>query len=147
MQVTTSLTRESILASCDLPTERIDVPEWGGCVEIRTLTAGERDRFDAIVLEYNKPGGARPHIRAELLVRCIVDADGKNLFTVADVEKLAGKSARAVERVFNAALRLNGITNSDVEELEKNSVSAPGGASSSGSPSPSAAPSPSSSSE
>jgi hypothetical protein len=39
------------------------------------------------------------------------------LFSEADVEFLGGKNAAALEKVFNAACRLSGITDEDLKEL------------------------------
>jgi hypothetical protein len=41
------------------------------------------------------------------------------------VEALGKKSAAALNRVFEVAQRLSGITDDDVEELAKNSVGGP----------------------
>jgi hypothetical protein len=109
------LTRDQILAATDLPTAQVDVPEWGGSVLVRTMTAGQRDRFEASV-----QGKRIEDIRATLAALTICGEDGSLLFSAEDVAALAGKSALALNRVFETAGRLNGILPGDVEELEKN---------------------------
>jgi hypothetical protein len=51
----------------------------------------------------------------------VVDENGERLFKSSeDVEALGGKSARALSRIFNRALEINGFGANDVEKLEKN---------------------------
>ena len=56
-------------------------------------------------------------LRAKLCSQTICDEDGKKLFTPADVKELSEKSALALQRVFEVAQRLSGLTEEDLEEL------------------------------
>lgn len=109
------LTRESILASEDLKREEIKVPEWGGSVYVRTMTAGERDEFE-IAHSLNP----EKDVRARLAVATVCDADGVLLFTPADIAKLTRKSAAPLDRIFARAMKLNRISAADIEELKGN---------------------------
>jgi len=116
------LTRDAILAANDLRVERVDVPEWGGSVLVRGLTAAERDAFDlAATIEQ---GGRRVvnfhQLRARLVAISAVDESGKRLFTDDDVELLAQKSGSAVGRVFEVAMRLSALTGQDIEDISRN---------------------------
>lgn len=113
------LSRADILARKDLPTKVVPVPEWGGDVVVRTLTAGERDEFEIAIREAREEED-RPNVRARLVALVVVGEDGRRLFSEADVEQLGELSARAMDRVFAAAQRLSGFTPDDVAELEKN---------------------------
>ena len=116
------LGRDEILGADDLPVEEVEVPEWGGSVLVRGLTGGQRDAFEMMVLNWRDKDRSIENLRATLAAWCIVDADGKRLFNdSSDVRRLAQKSARALERVFDAARRASGLTEADVEELAKNS--------------------------
>src|SRR5688572_16771684 len=107
----------------DLPRREIKIPEWGNkSVFIRTLSAGERDQFEASLTDRTT------NIRARLAVMCLCDEDGSPLFTQDKVEALAKKSGKALDRVFDAAIHLNKISKEDVEELEKNSPAGQSGA-------------------
>ena len=121
----TLLTREQILAASDLPTEQVAVPEWGGEVIVKALSGAERDRFEAGSMQQhgNRRELRLENIRARLVAVAVVDETGRRLFTDADVAALGRKSAAALNRVFEAASRLSGITDADIEELEKNSSS------------------------
>jgi hypothetical protein len=126
----TILTAAEILGADDLPSEDVAVPEWGGSVRVRTMTGAERDAFE-LAITTARSAGRVGDVRARLVAMAAVDADGKLLFTAADVAKLSKKSSRALDRVFAVASRLNGLGDDDVEDLAKNSGRGPGGGSSS----------------
>ncbi len=108
------LTRDQILQANDLPRERVDVPEWGGVVYVRTMTAQERDDFEQSTLgEDGRP--SMGNIRARLAVCTVVDEDGNRLFEDGDAEALGRKSASAVNRIFEVAQRLNRLRADDVD--------------------------------
>jgi hypothetical protein len=121
------LTKEQILAAADLPEEVVDVPEWGGKVLIRGMTGAERDAFEESVMVTrgnNRELNLR-NFRAKLVARSIVDPVTKErMFTDNEIAELGKKSARALQRVFEAALRLNGMTAESVEELTKSTEEA-----------------------
>jgi hypothetical protein len=112
------LTRDQILAKDDLKRKKVHVPQWGGDVYVRIMTAAERDSFEQKYFLSEKPDLVG--IRAQLAATCIVDEQGNNLFTDADLDQLKKKSAAAVEVVFKAAESLNALSTESVEELEKN---------------------------
>jgi len=123
-QVETSLlTREAILGAKDLKIERVEVPEWGGAVMVKSMTGSERDEFENSVLRQNGRNVQlnTRQMRAKLCSWTVVDEAGKRMFTESDVAALGGKSAAGLDRVFTVASRLSGISREDVEELAKNS--------------------------
>lgn len=113
------LGRDDILGRDDLPRQLVAVPEWGGEVWVRTLTAAERDAWEASIVG---DGGARDlgNLRARLAARAMCDESGARLFADADAEALGCKSAVALGRVYDVAARLSGVREDDVERLEKN---------------------------
>lgn len=117
------LTRQAILEAIDLPQETVEVPEWGGAVIVRGLTGAERDAFEAVFVgpdgQTKRDGLA--NFRARLVALSCVDEVGERLFGDGDMAALGCKSALALQRVFNAARRLSGLSRGDVEELTKNS--------------------------
>jgi hypothetical protein len=114
-----ALNKFAILGSQDRPSKSVDVPEWGGTVNIATMSGAERDAFESDVC--GGDGKVRTqNIRAKLLVRCIVDDAGGRVFTDADADELGTKSAAALDRLFDVARKLNGLSKQDVEELAKN---------------------------
>lgn len=133
------LTRDQILAADDLPRETVAVPEWGGDVIVRALTGEERDAYEVETAEAMKTGNP-PNMRARLVALTAIDEAGNRLFNhETHVARLAKKSGRALDRLFEAAARLSGMGPAGVQAAAGNSGGANGDAPSSVSPSPSAA--------
>lgn len=121
------LSRADILGADDRPTKRIHIPEWGGDVIIRTITARERDQFEQslFVQKGNDIIRNADNMRSKLCSLVLVDEEGKNLFSFDEAAKLGQKSAAIIARLFDEAQKLNGITKEDREEMIKNSESVP----------------------
>ena len=113
------LGRDAILGAADQRYETVEVPEWGGSVRVKTLSAAERDLFDEECYDARKEGGA-VDVRSRLVRFSGVDADGAQLFTADDVDKLGRKSSVAMDRIFSVAQRISGIGAPDLEGLEGN---------------------------
>jgi hypothetical protein len=102
------LDRSAILGADDLPIEMVDIPEWGGSVYVRALTGAERDQLERMI---SKDSVSRAAIAALVMV----DSEGKQLFSQKDVAALADKHGSALERVVNAALAFNSMTEDAIE--------------------------------
>jgi hypothetical protein len=143
------LTAEDILKADDRPIETVAVPEWGGSVRVRGLDGDGRDEYFASMTVLRQgPKGPRQGMNtknatAKLVARCIVDEVGDVVFSPADVEALGKKSGAALDRVFSVAQRLSGLSDEDMEELGKASVTIQSEGSTSPSPGTLAVPSPS----
>lgn len=117
------LGKDQILQANDEAFEDVPVPEWGGVVRVKRLSAAEKDAFEASLTTIEQKGGSvvqRPNmvnVRAKLAVRCIVDESGKPIFSDADISELGRKSGAALDRVVAAAKRLNRMTEADLQEL------------------------------
>jgi hypothetical protein len=117
------LTRDAILAAATLRTEEVDVGEWGGVVLVRELRGRERDEWEAsLAVQRGKqmvPDVA--NMRAKLVARCVVNSDLEPVFTQQDVNALGELSASALDRVFEVASRLSGLSEADLEAASGNS--------------------------
>jgi hypothetical protein len=130
------LSRDDILKADDMEKKLVSVPEWGGEVYVRSISGRERDGFDAQSTQ-GKGKDTKVNLRnfrARLCALTISDESGASIFSEGDVAMLGTKSAAALDRVFEVAAKLNRITKEDVEELTKNSESAPNDDSGSSSP-------------
>lgn len=133
------LGRDAILRAAALKTEEVRVPEWADpesgsdTVLVRELRGRERDEWEAsLAVQRGKqmvPDVA--NIRAKLVARSIVGDDGEPVFSQQDVAALGELSAAALDRVFEVASRLSGLNPDDLEEMAKNSGTAPDGGSAS----------------
>ena len=123
------LDKAAILTADDLGRREVAVPEWGGTVLIRGLTGAERDAYEASMLRQRgtEMVANLQQIRAGLVARCCIGADGERLFTDHDVGALGEKSAAALDRVFEACAGLSRLTEKDIGDLAGNSGAAPGG--------------------
>jgi len=110
-----ALTKEQILAADDLGLLKVSVPEWGGDVYIRVMSVGERDAYENEWVRKKETGV--DDFRTKFLVRCLVDERGSRLFGNGDVEKLAAKSAKVVNRVWQAAMEHNNLSDGGIEPL------------------------------
>lgn len=110
------LTRADILGADDLITETVSTPEWGGDVLVRALPLAEQGLFEA------DAAGDRDNVAVltRMVALCACDAVGARLFTLEDVEALGRKAAEPVMRVARAAIRINALTEHDVQDLAKN---------------------------
>lgn len=118
----TELTREQILSIVDLKPQGIQIEEWGGTVFIRPMNALERAEWEGYVFSSSDTPKAKviDQARERLAVLSICDAQGKRLFTDADIPELGKKNAIALERIGQAAMRLNKLTPKDIRDLAKN---------------------------
>lgn len=115
----TVLKRDEILQASDIKTELVAVPEWGGDVYVKGMTGAERDKFESSMIKVRGKDKEMnlANIRAKLAALTICDENGKRLFKEEDVQALSQKSAGALQRIFEVAQRLSGISNDDVDEL------------------------------
>jgi hypothetical protein len=106
------LTRDQILGARDLKVVEVEVPEWGGRVRVSMMTGTERDGFEAetVIRRGKKVDVNMVNMRARLVARTVVDETGARLFSDEDVLELAKKSSAALNRVFETARVLNGLT-------------------------------------
>ena len=62
--------------------------------------------------------GAQPALGK--IVGTVVDADGQRIFSDGDVDALAAKSTKALDRIADRAFALNRFTKEDLEAIAKN---------------------------
>lgn len=114
-----ALTKDQILAAEDIPSREVDVPEWGGSVRMRGLTGSERDAYESSL--FQQRGEKRilrtENARARLVAMCLVDDSGQRMFSDSEVKELGKKSGKVLDRLFDEARKLSGLTPEDVEEL------------------------------
>lgn len=103
------LTKEQILNCNDVKLEKVAVPEWGGEIYVKSISGKERDAVDSFIASAGR-GSSYPGFRALLCTYAICDETGQSLFTPSDVQALEAKNAVVLQRVFDKALAVNGMS-------------------------------------
>ena len=135
------LTKEQINEIDDRPTLEVEIPEWGGSVLIRTLSAAQVDDFGASMLDKNGNATKLQNLHARFAALVLVNEDRSPMYTEQQTAQLGNKSAKSLTRVWDAGRKFNKMDAGDVESAEENSEAAQSGSSLSDSPSPSDVPS------
>ena len=134
----TYLSRDAILTLDDTQYEEVQVPEWGGMVRVKGLSGNQRAQIESLFLEeapglgnrqdrrngsekafeqyQNRKKAAYAILRAKVCTWSIVDEQGNLLFTADDIAAINEKQAGVIERIFDVARRLSGLTEKDVED-------------------------------
>jgi hypothetical protein len=130
------LSKEQILAAEDLDTVIEPVPEWGGDVTLKMLSAKERINWEQEVF----PNGVvdTEKFLTSLVARSLVDGSGARMFSDDELDALGAKNPAVIARLREAAAKLNKIGQTDQKEAEKNSAADSVSSDSSSSPSDSA---------
>jgi hypothetical protein len=137
-----ALSRDAILGAVDVQIEKHFVPEWGDEVIIRGLTGDELDAFQGSVRQFRPTFDGKgmeavliqEGMRAKLLVKCLVDEAGERLFTDQDAPALGAKNGAVIDRLYDIASRLSGLSEEEKAEMEGNSEAATDDSSTSSSP-------------
>ena len=129
------LTRGEILDAADLARELVEIPEWQGSVYVQSITGFERDAFESRCIAARKNGKLDTKLlKAQLVILSLYDEDGSRIFNENDINGLNAKSGSVIDRLFNIAQTLSGLSDDDVDELAGNSAAVPSGGSGSNSP-------------
>lgn len=110
------LDKASILAAKDFRFEDVEVPEWGGTVRLRGLSASERDSFEN---EATKTGELI-NIRSKFIATTLIDEKGNSLFTAKEAVKLGEKDAKVINNLFEIVRKLSGMADDDLEVAQGN---------------------------
>jgi hypothetical protein len=114
-----TLSRDAILGASDIETETVDCPEWGLKVTVKSMTGSQRDAFEQSIRRDGKLD--LRNARAKLLVSVIVNENGTRIFTDSDAPALGKKSAKVLNRLYEAAARLSGLDDDESAAIQGNS--------------------------
>lgn len=93
-----------LLALADREIRLVEIPEWHSAVHVRTMSAGELDRWQAAT--QSCPVAER-HARLVQATAC--HADGELLFDEDAIPCLMGKRGSVLDRLADVAFALNGL--------------------------------------
>lgn len=105
-------TVEDMLAAPDV--EYATIPGWSGLIRIGSLTAG-----DMIEWTEANEGEAKRTAGLRLIVKSLVNSDGKRIGNDKHIPLLRAKSHKVTEQVVKAILKLNGFNIKDDEKSKK----------------------------
>ena len=116
MSESKQLTPEQFLAATSLPCEQVEVPQLGGYLYVQGLSGTERDAFEATLTR--RRGGKRnlENVRARLFGDSLVE-----------VQRVGRIRVDVLQRLFDVAQRLSGLSDEDLDELGPPSETAPAG--------------------
>ena len=109
------LTAEQILSADDFRYAEVDVPEWGGTVRVRTMSAKQRDALNRMFKDRGEVESTE-----FMLLMCVVDENGNRVFTREHLDMLKEKSVAPINRIVKAISDLMGTSSDAVESAEKN---------------------------
>lgn len=106
---------DDILAADQAQTLKVNVPEWKCDVYIRSLPLGELQAWELACLR--SKGEGVDDYRTRYLSKCLVDADGKELFTSDQLKRISGTVGA---RLFKIAQKHNDLDEQEIEDIGKN---------------------------
>jgi len=109
--MSTYLSRDDILNAQDFRTDEVDVPEWGGAVLVRELSAIEAENigFDMADKEGNIDLSKAKGLAIRTVALGVIDAEHRSVFTRKDVAALGERSRIAINRVATRIMQLSGM--------------------------------------
>lgn len=115
--------RNALLGIADTTYEEVDVPEWGVTLRVRGIGAAEREALlkGSVTVEGKVRKFDPPEMRVRIVALAVVDEDGKRVFNDGDMAQLGRKSAAAIDRIADVALRLAGLGDDDASDAGKGS--------------------------
>lgn len=116
-----ALTKAEIDGCKDGDPKKMEVPEWGGHIYIRTLGLRDWRAFQKRIAAADENIDELEALQYELAAMSICDEQGEPLYTKEDAESLSNRNGLALQRVIDTALAANGVSDDDVEDEVKNS--------------------------
>lgn len=105
-----------ILAKDDLKKESVYLKPWDITVTVRELNVEERSWVLEILQQFKNDTKAIKEFDAKIAIKCVLDEDGKQVFTEKDLPALLKKSSEAISTILDVVWRLSGF-----EKAKKNS--------------------------
>jgi hypothetical protein len=106
---------DDILAADQSQSLKLHVPEWKCDVYIRSLPLGELQAWELACLR--SKGEGVDDYRTRYLSKCLVDAEGRELFSSDQLKKISGTIGA---RLFKVAQRHNDLDEKEIEDIGKN---------------------------
>lgn len=113
------LTPEELNAAAGkINVKEVDIPELGGSVYVREITAGELDKVQYMCRQVGE--GKCPTFHASCCVIFLSDENGKRLYSDAQANIINNLNGKISDAILTAGMLFNSIVDIDVDGLEKN---------------------------
>ena len=119
------LSRDDILQTQGIRTDEVEVPEWGGKILVRELSAAEVAKIGFGMA--GKGGGETEVDLAKLgeyvpqmIAWCVVDENLNSIFDLEDIMRLSAKSINPVQQIITKIMELSDLSPDEEGEPEKN---------------------------
>ena len=99
-----------------------------GVVRLRSVTERERAKFEADTLDKSGKVTKRGLVsmKPRLIILCAVDDQGDPILNQGDIDSLLDMDSQTINQLADVCQQLVGITESDVEDMEKTYETSPG---------------------
>jgi hypothetical protein len=119
------LSKEDIIGATDVEFAYVECPEWGGRVKLRSLNSAQRTRIEDHIQIFDNPdtklkGVRQSGIKEMAIAEAAIDEDGRQLFSEEDVQLIASKNAKVVDRLWEKIAVMSGIGEMARDEAAKN---------------------------
>lgn len=118
-------------------TAEMEIPEWGGTVLVRELTANQLTQLgivsanlqaDQIEAAQEDPELVKVNLDMSAIVDlfplvvswCVVDENMRPILTAEDVQGMTGSSVAPIQRIVAKAMELTGVSDDEAEEPDPN---------------------------
>jgi len=114
-------TKDGIAAAHDWEVCEYDVPEWGGVIRLRSLSALERLQLVKQFRDETAQNDNAFMFYATLITMSQVDEHGNQFWRLDnDTATLQSRNWNVLERVARKIMQINGMGNEEQDALEKN---------------------------
>ena len=121
------LSREEFLKTAQPKVEKVWIESLQNYVYLKEISGDDQDSYDLAMVEFvDQPDGgskARAKLdnaRSKYIVRALSDHNGQRLFRDNEYHLIGAKSTAVLKELHDAAKRVNGVTEEDEKEMEKN---------------------------
>ena len=127
VEVEKKFDKNKLRAYCDSKIVKVEVPEWPemGDLYVKNMTGKSRDNYEAAMYEAREKfketgqGSIIENIRACTIVASACHKDGTLIWEPEEAADLGDKTALVLDRIYNVATKLSGITAKDIADMEK----------------------------
>lgn len=111
--------RDKIIASDDIASELVEVPEWDVILEVRGMTGGDRSKI--LESAANNDGGISVGtMYVDTVIASTYDPDtNERVFSESDKDALMRKSAAAIDRLATVGMRLSAMDQNAQDDAKK----------------------------